>query len=185
LNFSADATTLNAGQCTTLRWDSGDIQDLHLDNDGVAGSGTRDVCPTGTTTYTLVANSVAGQIVRQVTITVNPPPPLVIVGAGHSDRIFYDVAGCGPTEVTVKATVQNATAVTLFYRVATAGIAAPPWSQLPMANQGGDDWVVVLKGSDMSAFGNVEYFVAASNQFDKAQSQVFRGPVYASCKPIG
>jgi hypothetical protein len=66
-----------------------------------------------------------------------------------------------------------------------AGVAAAPWSQLPFSNQGGDAWAVTLTANNMSAFGSMEYFVAAVSQFDKAQSQIFRGPIYSSCKPIG
>ncbi len=76
INFWADNTNLNGGQCTTLRWDVRNVQAVYLDGEGVPGVSARDVCPGGTQTYTLTVIKVdGGQDTRQVTINVNSPPP--------------------------------------------------------------------------------------------------------------
>jgi ABC-type amino acid transport substrate-binding protein len=77
MNFWADDTDLDAGQCTTLRWDVRNVQAVYLDGEGVPGVSARDVCPGKTTTYTLTATKMDGsQDTRQVTIQVwNAQPP--------------------------------------------------------------------------------------------------------------
>jgi hypothetical protein len=52
-----DQTALSAGQCTTLRWDYGGVKAVYIvfglgySEEGVSGHGTRQVCPSATTTY--------------------------------------------------------------------------------------------------------------------------------------
>jgi hypothetical protein len=77
INFWADNTNLNAGECTTLRWDVQNVREVYLDNQGVAGQGSQQVCPGSTTTYTLrVVRTDGGQETRQLTVNVaNTPPP--------------------------------------------------------------------------------------------------------------
>jgi ABC-type amino acid transport substrate-binding protein len=76
INFWADTTNLNGGQCTTLRWDVRNVQAVYLNGEGVAGVSSREVCPGNTQTYTLsVVKQDGGQDSRQVTINVNSPPP--------------------------------------------------------------------------------------------------------------
>lgn len=71
INFWVDNATINAGQCTTVRWDVQNVREVYLDNRGVAGQGSQQVCPGGTTTYTLrVVRQDGGQETRQVTVTV-------------------------------------------------------------------------------------------------------------------
>jgi pSer/pThr/pTyr-binding forkhead associated (FHA) protein len=53
IDFRADRTTLNVGQCTTLRWDVEHVREVYLDGEGVAGHATRQVCPSTTRTYVL------------------------------------------------------------------------------------------------------------------------------------
>ncbi len=71
INFWVDNATINAGQCTTLRWDVQNVRAVFLDGRGVAGQGTQQVCPGGTTPYTLrVVRQDGGEETRQVTVTV-------------------------------------------------------------------------------------------------------------------
>lgn len=77
INFWADSTNLNGGQCTTLRWDVRNVQAVYLNGEGVAGVSSREVCPGNSQTYTLsVVKLDGGQDSRQVTINVSSPPPL-------------------------------------------------------------------------------------------------------------
>ena len=78
INFWADNTNINQGQCTHLRWDVRNVQAVYLDGEGVAGVSDREVCPGSTKTYTLtVVKHDGGQDSRQVTINVSgaPQPP--------------------------------------------------------------------------------------------------------------
>jgi hypothetical protein len=56
-NFRADATSVNPGQCTTLRWNIDNVRAVYLwdgtNQQGVAGNDSRQVCPLNTTTYRL------------------------------------------------------------------------------------------------------------------------------------
>jgi hypothetical protein len=57
ISFTADTTTIAAGQCVTIRWNVSNIRAVYLrgpDVDtGVTGQGDRLVCPGGTATYRL------------------------------------------------------------------------------------------------------------------------------------
>lgn len=76
INFWVDNATVNAGQCTTLRWDVQNVREVYLDNRGVAGQGSQQVCPSSTTGYTLrVVRQDGGQETRQVTVAVANQQP--------------------------------------------------------------------------------------------------------------
>jgi tetratricopeptide (TPR) repeat protein len=74
IDFRADATTLNAGECTMLRWNVRDVVAFYLDNAPMTGpGGSREECPLNTTTYTLhIVLNDNSEITRTVTITVTP-----------------------------------------------------------------------------------------------------------------
>ena len=80
INFWADATTIDAGQCTTLRWDVRNVQAVYLNGEGVPGVSQRDACPSRTTTYTLLVTKLDGsQDSRQETVDVrNSALPAVV-----------------------------------------------------------------------------------------------------------
>ena len=107
--FGADPTSLNAGQCTTLRWNFSGIKALFVsfglgyDKEGVPGQGNRQVCPSVTTTYeALVIKQDNSQETSSVTVNVNGSgcndpwierfaPTTYEVGAGKPFSIFWDV----------------------------------------------------------------------------------------------
>ena len=57
VSFRADKTDLNIGECTQLRWNFTGIKAIYIsfgygyDHEGVAGVGSRQVCPSVSTTY--------------------------------------------------------------------------------------------------------------------------------------
>ncbi|MBK8045682.1 MAG: hypothetical protein IPK16_00250 [Anaerolineales bacterium] len=53
INFWADRTDIDRGQCTTLRWDVQNVNAVYLDNEGVPGVSSREVCPGSSHTYKL------------------------------------------------------------------------------------------------------------------------------------
>ncbi|MBL7209445.1 MAG: hypothetical protein ISS52_05040 [Dehalococcoidia bacterium] len=93
-SFTASPETINPGQAATLSWDASgattvDIQPMV---GGVDPSGTEQVSPSTTTTYSLTATNEGGSITSSVTVTVTSAvtgkPDLVITGiwlsGGHT-----------------------------------------------------------------------------------------------------
>lgn len=70
VNFRADSTLVNSGQCTTVRWDVDGVWSVYYNSVGVVGHGTAQECPTSTKTYTLDVIHVGGQPQRY-TLTIN------------------------------------------------------------------------------------------------------------------
>jgi hypothetical protein len=80
--------SITSGECTVLHWDVEHATGVYLDGQGVAGHGTRQICPTSATTYDLHVEAPAGDVDRSVTVTVSapvdttpPPPPTPYVPA--------------------------------------------------------------------------------------------------------
>lgn len=74
--FSAERTTINAGESVTLSWDLSGAQAAYLryegTEEGVVAPGGKSVSPAITTVYTLVARNDGGETTAEVTITVFP-----------------------------------------------------------------------------------------------------------------
>jgi peptidoglycan-associated lipoprotein len=78
-SFTAEPTTVEAGQSSTLRWSISGATDMTI-NQGVGAvqsTGMRQVFPRASTSYTLTARGPGGMDSRSVTVTVGnaPPPP--------------------------------------------------------------------------------------------------------------
>ncbi len=104
-----DQTSLTAGQCTTLRWDFTNIKAVYIsfgygyDKEGVPGSGTRQVCPSVSTTYeATIVNQDGSQSQSSVAINVSGQgcgDPVIDrfvsttydVAAGKKFSVFWDV----------------------------------------------------------------------------------------------
>jgi uncharacterized protein YkwD/uncharacterized protein YraI len=72
ITFSADRTSISAGQCATLSWAVEGVREVYYQGAGVTGVGARTECPGATTTYTLTVVLTDGQTQqRQVVITVS------------------------------------------------------------------------------------------------------------------
>lgn len=80
INFSADRTSIQQGQCATLSWSVQNVQAVWVYPRGEpynrfprTGQGTEVVCPNTTTTYEMrVLQSDGTVVIRQVTIDVTP-----------------------------------------------------------------------------------------------------------------
>jgi peptidoglycan-associated lipoprotein len=82
-SFTAEPSTVEAGQSSTLRWSTTGATDMTI-NQGVGavqGSGQRQVFPRASTTYTLTIRGPGGMDSRSVNVQVSsappPPPPTV------------------------------------------------------------------------------------------------------------
>ncbi|MBI5028977.1 MAG: fibronectin type III domain-containing protein [Chloroflexi bacterium] len=109
ISFRADQTTLTRGQCTTLRWDVENATAVFLDNNGVAGHSTSQVCPSNSTTYTLRVVAPAGDATRTVTINVQVPANTPTVTPTPRDT----QGPSAPTLVSPKGSLSCRTSVTL------------------------------------------------------------------------
>lgn len=77
-SLSATPNTLNQGEATTLAWQTTNATDVIIDGIGaVEASGTRQVTPTDSTTYHLVAKGSGGtqDATARVTVNAAPAPP--------------------------------------------------------------------------------------------------------------
>jgi peptidoglycan-associated lipoprotein len=74
--LSADPTSIQRGQSSTLQWNTSDATDVTLDGNKVDPSGSQQVSPTQTTTYHLVAKGAGGtqEATAQVTVAAPPTP---------------------------------------------------------------------------------------------------------------
>lgn len=79
VTISANPLFINRGDEATLSWTSTDVDTVTIDQGigAVAASGSRQVSPPQTTTYTITATGVGGTRTANVKITVLQPPPTV------------------------------------------------------------------------------------------------------------
>lgn len=75
--LSANPTSIQRGQSSTLTWSTDGADDVTLEGQKVNTSGSQSVTPTDTTTYHLVAKGTGGtqEATAQVTVSAPPPPP--------------------------------------------------------------------------------------------------------------
>lgn len=79
INFWVDQSSINAGQCATLRWDVQNAQAVFLNQGAgeaqVGGAAAIQICPRNTTTYSLrVVRRDGGQETRQLIVNVSAAP---------------------------------------------------------------------------------------------------------------
>ena len=78
--FTVEPTTIQPGQSATLRWQvNGDVSSVSI-NQGIGtvrSTGSQQVSPSNSTTYTLTASGTGGSVTASATLTVAaaPPPP--------------------------------------------------------------------------------------------------------------
>lgn len=75
VSFSANPTTINAGESSTLTWATSNSNSVTLDGVSVALNSSQVVSPSVTQTYTLVVSGNGGTVTNTVTITVNSTNP--------------------------------------------------------------------------------------------------------------
>jgi peptidoglycan-associated lipoprotein len=75
--FSAEPTSIERGQSSTLSWTVTDANSISIDNGigSVQANGTRRVFPSNSTTYTLTATGPGGSRTATATVSVTAPPP--------------------------------------------------------------------------------------------------------------
>ncbi len=102
ISFSADRTTINQGECTTLRWSVENVQAVWVYPQGQSfqnfprvGQGSEQVCPPVTTTYEMRVQMRDGSVqFRTVTINVTPAAPQnPLNGTGWKVTAYNNGAG--------------------------------------------------------------------------------------------
>ncbi len=75
-SLTASPETIDKGQSSTLTWQTTNATDVSIDGIGaVQPSGTQQVNPSDSTTYTLTAKGAGGTQTATARVTVNAPPP--------------------------------------------------------------------------------------------------------------
>ncbi len=94
-SLSANPNTINQGQSTTLTWQTTNATDISIDGIGpVDPSGSRQVTPTDSTTYHLVAKGAGGTQEATARVTVNPapaPPPATVQNVTEEELFAQNV----------------------------------------------------------------------------------------------
>jgi peptidoglycan-associated lipoprotein len=82
--LSANPNTINAGQASTLTWNTTNATDVSIDAIGKVGpSGSTQVLPSQSTTYHLVAKGDGGTQEATARVTVNAPPAQPVQPQGN------------------------------------------------------------------------------------------------------
>ncbi|MBN1679034.1 MAG: SH3 domain-containing protein [Anaerolineae bacterium] len=94
--FWADDTSLNSGECTTLYWSTENIDTVEFQDAPVNGDGQRQVCPSGTTTYSLRVRRRDGVIdTRYITINVGGSTVSAYTASYYASFEVYNVTYYG------------------------------------------------------------------------------------------
>jgi RNA polymerase sigma-70 factor (ECF subfamily) len=91
ISFQADALVIPAGSCTTVRWQTSNVQAVHFNGNGVSGTGTHQTCPCKDEIHTLdvtlldgshdvrkIAIQVTGSCISPTPDVQSPPAPRVL-----------------------------------------------------------------------------------------------------------
>jgi hypothetical protein len=101
IDFRADAATVTAGTCTTLRWDVEYVTAVFLNDIGVEGHGSQAVCPAQSESYTLRITHPQGEENRQITVSVIAPTATTVL---PTPAVGQQIAA-NPATATLLATV--------------------------------------------------------------------------------
>jgi len=94
-SLTANPSTIEKGQSTTLTWETQNATDVSIDNSigTVQPSGSQSVSPTDSATYHLTAKGAGGtqEATARVTVTQPPPPPPPAPTASEEDLFNQNV----------------------------------------------------------------------------------------------
>ncbi len=117
LRFQATPAQITAGQTSTLLWAVENATEVSISSGvgAVEPTGTRDVQPAQTTTYTLTARNSGGEVMATATVTVTaPPPPPPAAAPTIASCTATPSVSPGPGQpVQLSFTATNATAISI------------------------------------------------------------------------
>lgn len=119
LSCTASPATITTGEVSTIAWSTANADTVSISGGigAVSSSGSRQVTPTSTTTYTLTANNARGPVTCNVTVTVNTQqavqPPRIIsftatpstITAGQSSTLTWNVENADTVDISGLGTV--------------------------------------------------------------------------------
>jgi len=73
--FRLDENPIAAGTCTTVRWDTANVQEIYLDEERVAPNSSREVCPAASQEYQLRVVSAEGEKTHTLVLGVTGAAP--------------------------------------------------------------------------------------------------------------
>jgi len=132
ISFGVDRTTINAGECANFNWNVSGVKALYFypqgqpyQNFGVAGQGTKAMCPPATTIYELRVERQDGAVQTQpIQINVNAVAGAPVIAEFRSAPEFEVTAGqCATIQWRVDGAVS---------RVALVRDGAPIWDYAPV-----------------------------------------------------
>ena len=119
VSFTANPTTINAGQSSTLSWQVSNADTVSISTLGsVALSGSQAVTPATTTTYILTATHGSQTATAQATVTVNSGGGLPVIVSFAPNPATIDFGQSS----SLQWVVQNATTVTIDNSIGTVGL---------------------------------------------------------------
>ena len=115
-SFEADSDQIVYGENTNLIWDVSDTKNatIELNGEDISTSSSKEVNPTETTTYTLIARNDAGSDEKKVTVEVKKIEPPQIdsfyadsenIVSGQNTTLIWSVSGA--TDVTIDPDIEN------------------------------------------------------------------------------
>ncbi len=134
IDFRAETATLVAGSCTILRWDVEYITAVFLNNFGVEGHGSREVCPPQTETYTLHIVHPQGEEDRQVVVSVIVPTATTMPTAVFPTPTISQPA-VNPATTTPVPPTETAVPTHILTEVETVTVTAVALSQPTATNE--------------------------------------------------
>jgi hypothetical protein len=165
------------------------VREVYLEGGGVAGHGTREVCPSASTTYTLrVVLLEGGEEIRTVTVRGRPPPdrpPIIHSASANRTEICIDEND--KTIFTAKVTDdREVSSVALWYRVRVLESDWGNWTTKPMRSSSGDSYETDLDTTYWSGYTSyLEWRVEAKDDAGNTKDSIRMGiPVYSSCDVI-
>jgi peptidoglycan-associated lipoprotein len=90
-SISVSPDTIQAGQSSTLTWQTSNATDVSIDGIGaVQAGGSQSVSPTASTTYHLMAKGAGGnqEATTRLTVTQPPPPPPAATPSPTDEDLF-------------------------------------------------------------------------------------------------
>ena len=119
VSFTANPTSINAGQSSTLSWQVSNADTVVISTLGsVALSGSQAVTPAATTTYTLTATHGTQTATAQATVTVNSGGGLPVIVSFAPNPATIDFGQSS----SLQWVVQNATTVTIDNSIGSVGL---------------------------------------------------------------
>ena len=153
VSFTASPPTIAAGQTSTLTWSSQNATNLIID-DGIGSvppSGSRQVSPTSTTTYTLEASGPGGNSQAAATVTVSSSSPATAQSGVFTYHNSVDRTGQNLSETTLTpANVNSSTFGKLFSYSVDGPIFTQPLyvANVNIPNQGAHNVIFVATEHD-------------------------------------